>query len=88
MPTEAAGRAVPKSRSGRRPRKLILSERVAVAGLLAIVFVAVLAFGASDVATAAAFSSVSSKPARTARAPLCAHGETGREGGSCPESPR
>lgn len=56
MPTEAAGRAVPKSRSGRRPRKLILSERVAVAGLLAIVFVAVLAFGASDVATAAAFS--------------------------------
>jgi O-antigen ligase len=56
MPIEAAGRAVPKDRSGRRPRKLILSERVAIAGLLAIVFVAVLAFGASDVATAAAFS--------------------------------
>ena len=54
MRTETAS----PSRSGRRPRKLIFSERAAIATLVAIVFVAVLAFGASDVATAATFSGV------------------------------
>ncbi|MEJ2816530.1 O-antigen ligase family protein [Caulobacter sp. CCG-8] len=58
MPSDVAGRAVSKGRAARRPRKLIPSERAAIVGLLAVVFLAVLAFGASDVATAAVFSGV------------------------------
>ncbi|MBO9557445.1 MAG: O-antigen ligase family protein [Caulobacter sp.] len=56
MPNDVAVRAVSQGRAGRRPRKLILSEKAAIVGLLGLVFLAVIAFGASDVATAAVFS--------------------------------
>jgi O-antigen ligase len=46
----------PETRSGRGGRGLDLSEKVWVIGLLGMVFLAVLAFGASDIGVAALFS--------------------------------
>ena len=59
MPTDTAmGRPVAASdrTPRRRARRLAVSEKIAALSLLALVFMAVLAFGASDVATATLFS--------------------------------
>jgi len=63
MPTRgqtlARPAAAPPSRSSRGGvRRLSLSEKVAIGVLLALVFMAVLAFGASEIATACLFSGV------------------------------
>jgi O-antigen ligase len=59
MPTEPAVQPAPASskRPGRgAPRRLALSEKVAICALLALVFLAVVAFGASEIATASLFA--------------------------------
>lgn len=59
MPTDTAvGRPIAKGdrTRRRRARKLATSERIAIVGLLALVFAAVLLFGASEIATATVFS--------------------------------
>lgn len=60
MPTDlATGRPLAKrERSSRRRAHLAPSERIAAAALVGMVFLAVLAFGASDVMTATLFSGV------------------------------
>lgn len=59
MPTKLAAQPAPASpkRPGRgAPRRLALSEKVAGCALLALVFLAVIAFGASEIATASLFA--------------------------------
>jgi O-antigen ligase len=58
MRTRAAAKSPSDSeaRSGRGGRRLVLSEKIWAVGLLGMVFLAVLAFGASDVGVAALFS--------------------------------
>jgi O-antigen ligase len=59
MPTSAEAQppSRPKGRPGRgRTRRLALSEKIGAALLLLLVFAAVLAFGASDIGTAAVFA--------------------------------
>jgi O-antigen ligase len=59
MPTKPAVQPAPASskRPGRgAPRRLVLSEKVAICALLALVFLAVVAFGASEIATASLFA--------------------------------
>jgi O-antigen ligase len=59
MPTESAARSAPASpkRPGRGAvRRIALSEKVAAGALLALVFLAVIAFGASEIATASLFA--------------------------------
>ena len=61
MPTRASARTAVAStaRSGRGAvRRLALSEKVAIGALLGLVFMAVIAFGASEISTACLFSGV------------------------------
>lgn len=59
MPTRARPAAASPARAGRGAvRRLAMSEKVAVGVLLGLVFMAVIAFGASEIATACLFSGV------------------------------